>query len=132
MTKVNNNQQYYSAMAEIESYLPSGFSKLSEKEDNRLDDLSKAVEVWELKEYPMPMEPTIQDILNYVLENKKYSQSELSLKLLVSKSLLSEILNGKKQPNLDVLLNLYTVFGIDAKVLLDSVVPYKAGKGKKK
>jgi antitoxin component HigA of HigAB toxin-antitoxin module len=48
MTKINNKQQYYSAMAEIESYLQKGFSNLNEKEDNHLDELSRAVEAWEL------------------------------------------------------------------------------------
>jgi HTH-type transcriptional regulator/antitoxin HigA len=121
MTKINNKQQYYAAMAEIESYLQKGFSNLSEKEEDRLDELSKAVEIWELKEYPMPMEPSFADILLYVMEHKRFSQSELSDSLSVSKSLLSEILNGKKQPNLDIVISLHKGFGIDANILLDSV-----------
>jgi len=96
MTKINNKQQYYSAMAEIESYLQKGFSNLTEKEDDHLDELSRAVEAWELKEYPMPMQPSFPEILIYIMQFKRFSQSQLSENLLISKSLLSEILNGKK------------------------------------
>jgi antitoxin component HigA of HigAB toxin-antitoxin module len=119
---IKNKQQYYSAMAGIESYLQKGFSNLNEKEENQLEKLSKAVEAWELKEYPMPMQPTFPDILIYIMHNKRYSQSELSKDLSISKSLLSEILNGKKQPNLDVVINTYKVFDIDANTLLNSVL----------
>ncbi len=118
---ISNKQQYYSAMADIESYLQKGFSKLTEKEEDHLEKLSKAVEAWELKEFPMPMQPSFPDILIYIMQHKRFSQSELSENLSISKSLLSEILNGKKQPNLDVVLNLYKIFGIDANILLDSV-----------
>ena len=116
-----NKQQYYSAMAEIESYLQKGFSNLTEKEEDHLEKLSKAVEAWEMKEFPMPMQPSFPDILVYIMQYKRFSQSELSENLSISKSLLSEILNGKKQPNLDVVVNLYKTFHIDANVLLESI-----------
>ena len=119
--KINNKQQYYAAMAEIESYLQKGFSHLTPAEDEHLEELSKAVEVWELKEYPMPMQPSFPDILIYVMQYKRYTQSELSDDLSISKSLLSEILNGKKQPNLNIVVSLHKKFGIDANVLLESV-----------
>lgn len=121
MTKINSKQQYYTAMAEIESYLQKGFSKLTVEEDDRLEALSKAVEAWELKEYPMPMQPTLPDILVYLMQYKRSSQAELSESLSISKSLLSEILNGKKKPNLELIINLHKNFGIDANILLESV-----------
>jgi len=108
-------------MAEIESYLQKGFSNLSEKEEAQLEKLSKAVEAWEIKEFPMPMQPSFPDILLYIMQYKRFSQSELSENLSISKSLLSEILNGKKQPNLDIVVNLYKTFHIDANTLLDSI-----------
>ncbi|HEY8969884.1 MAG TPA: helix-turn-helix domain-containing protein [Puia sp.] len=119
--KINNKQQYHSAMAEIEGYLQKGFSNLTSAEEDHLEELSKAVEAWELKEYPMPMQPSFPDILIYVMQFKRYTQSELSEDLAISKSLLSEILNGKKQPNLSIVVNLHKKFGIDANVLLESV-----------
>src|SRR5690349_20582805 len=119
--KINNKQQYYSAMAEIESFLQKGFSNLTPAEEDNLEELSKAVEAWELKEFPMPMQPSFPDILIYVMQFKRYTQSELSEDLSISKSLLSEILNGKKQPNLNIIVSLHKKFGIDANILLESV-----------
>lgn len=131
MNKLNNKQQYYAAMAEIEGYLQKGFSNLTVKEDHRLDELSKAVEAWELKEYPMPMQPSFNEILLYIMHQKKFTQSDFSENLSISKSLLSEILNGKKQPNLDIVINLHKFFAIDANLLLESVSSLKKpGKNK--
>jgi antitoxin component HigA of HigAB toxin-antitoxin module len=61
-TKINNKQSYYTAMAEIEKYLAKGFSALTEEEEEHLEKLSRAVEAWELKEYPMPVKPSFPEI----------------------------------------------------------------------
>ncbi len=45
------------------------------------------------------------------------SHTELSDKLSISSSLLSSIINGKKQPNLEVVVNLHKTFGMDANIL---------------
>ena len=125
MTTIKNKQQYYTAMAEIEGYLQKGFSNLTEKEENHLDEISKAVEAWELKEYPMPLQPSFADILIFIMQNKRLTQSELSKSLEVSPSLLSEILNGKKQPNIDIVKNLHLQFHIDGNLLLESIFAAK-------
>jgi antitoxin component HigA of HigAB toxin-antitoxin module len=118
---IQNKQEYYSAMAEIEGYLQKGFSTLTPSEDERLDELSKAVEGWELKEYPMPFQPEFSDILRHIMSFKQLSQSQLSENLSISKSLLSEVLKGKRQPNLEIVIRLHKNFGIDANLLLDSI-----------
>lgn len=125
MTTIKNKQQYYTAMAEIEGYLQKGFSNLTEKEENHLAEISKAVEAWELKEYPMPLQPSFADILIFIMQNKRLTQSELSKSLEVSPSLLSEILNGKKQPNIDIVKNLHLQFHIDGNLLLESIFAAK-------
>lgn len=132
MTKIENKQQYYSAMAQIESYLQKGFANLSKTEDDHLAKLSTSVEAWEMKEYPMPMHPSFVDILLYVMQQKRFSQKDLSENLSISTSLLSEIINGNKFPNLDLVVNLYTKFKIDADVILDSItlLPSKVEKTK--
>jgi antitoxin component HigA of HigAB toxin-antitoxin module len=108
-------------MAEIEAYLAKGFSALTTEEENRLEELSKAVEIWELQAFPMPVKPSFPEILSYLIQYKKYSQAELSEKLSISNSLLSSIINGRKQPNLEVVINLHKTFGIDANILLESI-----------
>jgi HTH-type transcriptional regulator/antitoxin HigA len=132
MTKINTKQQYFEAMAEIEGYLQKGFSRLTAEEDNRLAALSQAVEVWEMKEYPMPVMPAFRDILIWLVQSKRSTQSELSETLSVSKSLFSEIINGKKQPNLEIVVSVHQKFGIDANVLLESIKLPSQGSRKKR
>ncbi|MBO9631672.1 MAG: helix-turn-helix domain-containing protein [Chitinophagaceae bacterium] len=121
MIKIENKQQYYSAMAEIENYLQRGFSKLSKKEDQRLHELSVAIEAYEMLEFPMPVQPSFNEILIYVMQKKGLTQTELSKSLDVSKSFISEVLSGKKEPNVDLLKNLHFQFHIDGNILLDSL-----------
>lgn len=121
MIKIANKQQYYSAMAEIEKFLQRGFSKLSKKEDQCLHELSVAVEAYEMLEFPMPVQPSFNEILIYVMQKKGLTQTELSKSLEVSKSFISEVLSGKKEPNVDLLKNLHFQFHIDGNILLDSL-----------
>jgi antitoxin component HigA of HigAB toxin-antitoxin module len=121
MPKIENKQQYYSAMAEIESYLQKGFASLTAKENDALAELSRAVEAWEINEYPMPMNPTFTDILIHLMNQSGSTQTELSEQLKISKSLLSEILNGNKQPNLDLVITLHKRFDIDANIIIEAI-----------
>jgi len=132
MIKIGNKQQYYSAMAEIENYLQKGFANLNVKEDDRLGQLSRAVEAWEIKEYPMPMSPSFTDILIHIMNQTRFSQTDLSKELNVSKSLLSEILNGNKQPNLEIVINLHKRFDIDANIILQGITVSQRKKERKK
>jgi antitoxin component HigA of HigAB toxin-antitoxin module len=119
--KIENRHQYYLAMAEIENYLQKGFSNLTEQEDEQLAVLSRAAEAWEIKEYPMPMQPTLKDILNHIMFVRDINQTELSDILQISKGALSEMLKGSKKPNLEVAKQLHMQFHIDGNLLLESL-----------
>lgn len=119
--KIENKQQYYLAMAEIEQYLEKGFASLTVEEDEQLYNLSRAVESWELAAYPMPINPSLKDILNHIMFTKDLNQTQLSAMLNISKSALSEFLSGNKKPNLEVAKQLHTQFQIDGNLLLESL-----------
>lgn len=121
MYKLTNKQQYYEAMAAIESYLQKGFSNLSAAEDKHLNELSRAVEIWEMKEYPMPLKPDFKAILLYIMNSNQYNQSQLSGELGISRSLFSEILSGRKSPNVSLVKQVHDRFQIDGNLLLDSL-----------
>lgn len=119
--KIETKQQYYEAMAAIESYLQKGFSNLSETEDSHLNELSKAVEIWEMKEFPMPIKPDFKAILHHIMAIHRFNQSQLANELEISKSQFSEILSGRKTPNINVVKSVHDKFHIDGNVLLDSI-----------
>lgn len=119
--KIENKHQYYLAMAQIEQYLQKGFANLTEEEDEQLAVLSLAAEAWEIAAYPMPMQPSLKDILNHIMFAKDMNQSQLSAMLNISKSALSEFLSGNKKPNLEVAKQLHARFHIDGNLLLESL-----------
>jgi antitoxin component HigA of HigAB toxin-antitoxin module len=121
MNKIETKQQYYEAMAVIESYLQKGFSNLSDTEDSHLNELSRAVEIWEMKEYPMPLKPDFKAILLYIMAANHFNQSQLSSELGISKSQFSEILSGRKSPNVTIVKQVHDRFHIDGNLLLDSL-----------
>jgi HTH-type transcriptional regulator/antitoxin HigA len=119
--KITNKSEYYSVMSQIEILLQKGFSNLTKKEEVDLEFLSQAAEAWELNEYPMPAYASITDILEYIMREQRINQSEFSEQLDISKSLLSEILNGKKDPNLNLLKALHNKYQVDGNLLLELV-----------
>lgn len=118
--KISDKQAYYLALAEMEPLL-NRLDDLSEVEIMRLDELTDAIEAWENEAYPMPLQPDIKGIVLYVMETRHYNQSEMADKLNVSPSLISGVINGKKEPSISLLKNLHAVFHIDGNMLLQSI-----------
>ncbi|WP_119080318.1 helix-turn-helix domain-containing protein [Chitinophaga alhagiae] len=120
---IKNKQEYFLAMAAMEPLLAKGFDKLSPEEEKKLDQLTDAVEEWETKEYPLPVNPDFVAILEHLMQTRGYNQTELSHELDISKSQLSGILGRSKYPNVDLLVNLHQRFRIDGNILLQSLSP---------
>ncbi|SCC11005.1 Antitoxin component HigA of the HigAB toxin-antitoxin module, contains an N-terminal HTH domain [Chitinophaga costaii] len=118
---IENKQGYFQAMAEIESLLQIGLSNLTEEADARLDELTSAVESWENKAYPIPENPDFKSLLQYLMRTKGYNQTQLSSELHISKAFLSAILNGTREPNVQLLKSMHTNFNLDGNLLLESL-----------
>jgi len=118
---IKNKQQYYQAMAEVEGLYLKGFSKLTRKEENHLSELADAIEVWELIHYPMPINPTFSEIINYILSSRKITQLTLAQELNISTSFLNHLLHGIKSPNATVLKSVHMKYEIDGNLLLESL-----------
>jgi antitoxin component HigA of HigAB toxin-antitoxin module len=78
--EITAKQDYYTAMAQIEVLLQKGFDNLTQDEDSELNELSQAVEVWEIKTYPMPINPAIKDILNFIMHQRQLNRTLASVK----------------------------------------------------
>ena len=114
-----NNSEYFSALALIEKFIEKGFDKLSPQETEELAQLSKRVELYEMKKYPMPLHASVTNLLESVMREKRINKSELSKILEISNSTLSEILNGKRSINLKIAKRLHDKFMIDGNVILE-------------
>jgi HTH-type transcriptional regulator/antitoxin HigA len=118
--KITTNSQYHEALAKIESFIERGFSRLSKKETEVLKDLSIAVEAFEQKKYPMPVQTTIPDILEDYMHENRINKVQLSRLLGVPNSTVSEIINGRKRINLNIAKKLHEKLNIDGNFLLET------------
>lgn len=117
--KVETNSQYHTALAKIEKLLEKGFDKLTKSETVELEILSKLVEAFETKKYPMPLYTDIRDVLEHYMNENDINQSELSRLLEISNSALSEILNGKKKLNINIAKKIHQKLKIDGNLILE-------------
>ena len=119
METIMNNSEYFSSVALIEKFIEKGFDKLSPQETEELAQLSKRVELYEMKKYPMPLHASVTNLLESVMREKRINKSELSKILEISNSTLSEILNGKRSINLKIAKRLHDKCMIDGNVILE-------------
>ena len=117
---ITTNSQYHETLARIETFIEKGFSNLTEKETEELKNISLAVETYERKKYPMPVQTTIPDILEDYMHENRINKAQLSKILEVPNSTISEIINGKKPINLSIAKKLHQKLNIDGNFLLET------------
>lgn len=117
--KIVTNSQYHRTLAEIETFIEKGFSKLTKSETAQLANLSKVVEEYESLKYPMPIYTSIKDILEYYMFENSINKVELSKHLEIPNSTLSEIMSGKKRINLSIAKKLHQKLNIDGNFILE-------------
>ena len=127
ISKIRNEAQYNQVMALIESFIQKatkggGFHTLSKKEADELNSLSLLAEHYEdnvLKLMPLPL--TINAIVQHKINELNINQAKLAEMLGLGTSKLSQILNGKREPDVSFLKALHSKLGISGDFLLESV-----------
>jgi HTH-type transcriptional regulator / antitoxin HigA len=127
ITKIRTQAQYDQVMVLIESYLQKatqngGFKALTEAENQELKQLSVLAEHYEddvLK--VMPLTPSIATIVQQKLRERQLNQRSLSTLIGIGTAKISQILNGKRQPDVQFLKAIHEKLGIDGNVLLEMV-----------
>jgi HTH-type transcriptional regulator/antitoxin HigA len=69
----------------------------------------------------MPLQTSIRDVLEYYMQENGVNKTELSKRLEVPDSTLSDIINGKKKINLTIAKKLHAKLKIDGNFLLEIV-----------
>jgi hypothetical protein len=70
MKVIKTKKEYYSVMAQIETFLEKGFKNLSGSQNEELKDLSLRIEVFEKIHFPMPVQHDLIKLLGaYMKEN---------------------------------------------------------------
>jgi HTH-type transcriptional regulator/antitoxin HigA len=119
MEPIQNNSAYHFAMSKIEAFIEKGFDQLSVEETIELEQLSLNVENYESQKYSMPIKATIPEMLQDLMFEQQINKTELSRRLGISNSALSEILSGKKKINLSIARKLHDKLNFDGNVILE-------------
>lgn len=125
LTKIRNEREYKAAMKTIESLLnkateAGGFHKLQAEEATMLGNLSKLAEAYEDNTLKlMPIVPkTLQEAVEFKMAEQKLTQAKLAKKLGIGAPKLSQILKGRREPDVTFLKAVHKTLKIDAEFLL--------------
>jgi antitoxin component HigA of HigAB toxin-antitoxin module len=121
---IKSKKEYHQTMVEVYDLMNKGEHNLSECEMNRLSVLAEEAERYEdevLQLRPLQQPKTIQEMVELKMFEQKISQSTLAEKLGFSPSKVSEILSGKRKPDVPFLKGIYEQLQIDADFLLKHV-----------
>jgi len=121
---IGTNKIYHETMIAIYELMNKGENNLTSKEIEILRNMTIAAEKYEdetLHLKPVKKPESLSEVLELFMYENKLSQSKLADKLGVGKPKLSQILNGKRQPDILFLKALYRKLNLDPKVILDHV-----------
>ena len=117
--KITSETEYYSAMAEIDALMKKGEDNLSATELKKLRNMAIAAEGYEDVYISLPMPETVTGMIELKMFQMKLNQAELAELLEVGKPKLSQILNGKREPDVAFLKAAYKKLHIDPAFLLE-------------
>ena len=112
--------EYTEAMKEILSLMNKGEGNLSKTEEWKLRKMAVAAEEFEDNHYPLPKPKTIPEMVELRRFQLKLTQAALADMLGLGKPKLSQILNGKREPDVSFLKAVYQKLGVDPGFLLDN------------
>jgi len=124
--KIRNEAQYEQVMALIEKFIAKatengGFNALSAIEAEELSQLSLLAEQYEdnvLKIMPLPV--TITSVVQHKIKELNLTQAKLAEMLGLGTSKLSQILSGKREPDVPFLKAVHSKLGISGDFLLEN------------
>lgn len=94
--------------------------KLREEDVRNLEVLAILVEKYESEHFPVQL-PTPSEAIEFRIDQLGINRTELATTIDFPKSRVSEVLNGKRKPSLDMMRALHEKLGIPANVLLGKV-----------
>lgn len=123
--KIRSEKEYKAVMKTIETLLEKvtklgGFHLLPKEESDMLAKLTKLAESYEDNTMQlMPIKPkTLQEAVELKMAEQKLTQARLAKKLGIGAPKLSQIMTGKREPDVVFLKAVHKKLNIDAEFLL--------------
>jgi HTH-type transcriptional regulator/antitoxin HigA len=121
---ISTDKNYHETMVTILELMNRGENNLSDEEIVLLRAMTIAAEKYEdevLHLKPTLQPQSLQDVIELFMFENKLSQAKLADKMGVGKPKLSQILTGKRKPDVLFLKALYRKLNLDPKVILEYI-----------
>lgn len=119
---IQSKKEYHHVMVEIYRMMDRGEENLTAEELRSLAEMTVAAERFEdevMASFPFRKPQSIREAVELKMFELKMTQAKLAEMLGMAKSKLSEILSGKRQPDVAFLKALHLQLKIDAAFLLE-------------
>ncbi len=119
--QIKSKKDYHQTMVQVYDLMNRGEHSLSEDELSKLSVMAEAAEKYENEVLGLGVlkrPKTIPEMVELKMFEQKISQTTLAEKLGFSASKVSEILSGKRKPDVSFLKGIHKLFHIDADFLL--------------
>lgn len=126
--KIKNKEQFDDYRAQLEALLPQitryeNEGDIPTEDLERFNHLSNAIHEWEAAYHPLPgkVSTLITDAVKTRMQEKHLKQKETAKLLEISESRMSDLLNGKRPLNLNLVKQLRDKLNIPANFILDNL-----------
>lgn len=116
---ITSDRAYQAAMEKIDALMKIGEAKLKPAQATELRLLALAAQAYEKSMYTIPAPKTLQGLIEFKMYERKLKQKELAQLLDIAESKLSQILTGKRKPDVSFLKAAHEQLEIDGNVLLE-------------
>ena len=119
MMNTISKEQYEFALARIEELLPLVDDETPTNDRNAIEltMMSDLVIGYEKEHFPIA-KPTVAQLVQLSLEEKKMTQKQLAMEIGVSPSRINDYISGRAEPTLKIARQLCTTLGISPAAML--------------
>ncbi|MFN9494239.1 MAG: helix-turn-helix domain-containing protein [Sphingobacteriales bacterium] len=116
---ITSDKAYQATMEKIDGLMKIGEAKIKPAQAAELRLLSLAAQAYEKSMYTIPAPKTLQGLIEFKMYERKLKQKELAQLLDIAESKLSQILTGKRKPDVSFLKAAHEQLEIDGNILLE-------------
>ena len=120
MKTLKTEKEYQDALSELNVLMKKGEENITDAESDKIESLAHSIQAFEKIYYPFPIPKTIPEMVELKRFQLKLTQAALADMLGLGKPKLSQILNGKREPDVPFLKAVYQKLGVDPGFLLDN------------
>jgi antitoxin component HigA of HigAB toxin-antitoxin module len=120
--KIKNNKEYKEALHKIYQLMNKGEGNITDAEAEQVKQMANDIEYYEdhiLKIMPLPV--TVASIVREKVDEMNITQAQLAEMLNIRTAKLSQILNGKRKPDVPFLKAIHKKLNLDGNFILESV-----------